>query len=255
MTAQRRLAYLLPSAAGSMLGVAFGAAAVLRRSKPLHPKGTVWDAVLYRTGTAGQWGSAWLDQPGEDRGLARLSRAVGVPAPVPDILGLALMFGDAEGPRHDLLLASTGLRRITRFVLLPRQNPARTTYTCLFPYAARRGPVVLAAAPIMPPQSTTPSPPRSDPASRLTFRMLAASPGGRWQPFGRLELAARADDGPDLPLRFDPIVNPLPDLGYYPALRRLREPAYTAARRFGPAVPLTGWPAIITGTRRRARRY
>ena len=164
------------------------------------------------------------------------------------------MFGDPEGPRHDLLLASTGLHRITRFVLLPRQNPVRTTYTCLSPYAAPRGSVVLAAAPTPQPQPTAASPPGSDVASRLTFGMLAASPGGRWQPFGRLELAARADDEPDLPLRFDPILNPLPDLHHYPALRRLREPAYTAARRFGPAVPLTGWPAIITGTRRRARR-
>jgi hypothetical protein len=184
----------------------------------------VWDATVRRTGTARRWGSAWLDEPGEDRGLARLSRSVGLPAALPDILGLAFTFDDPDGTRHDLLLSTAGLGRVTRFVLVPRHDPARVGYTCLFPYAAPKGPVVLAATPV------TPS------ARQLVFQLLAASPGGRWQPFGRLELVARTDPEPDLPVRFDPVLHPLPGLDYYPALRRLREPAYAAARRFSPAL-------------------
>jgi hypothetical protein len=224
MTMQRPLASFLPALAGSALAVGFGAAALLRRRKPLHPDGTVWDATVRRSGAAQRWGSAWLDEAGTDRGLARLSRSVGLPDPVPDILGLALTFEDPAGTRHDLLLSSTGLRPVTRFVLLPRRNAARAGYGCLLPYKAPTGPVMIAAIPV----------PAS--ARQLVFQLVAASPGGRWQPFGRLELTARADPEPDLPVRFDPILHPLPGLAYYPALRRVREPAYAAARRFSPAL-------------------
>jgi hypothetical protein len=214
---------VLPAAAGAVLGGAFGAVALMRRGKPLHPKGVVLDAVLRRTGAGGRWESAWLDEPGADRGLTRLSRAVGLPAGVPDVLGLALTFGAPGGPRHDLLLASTGLGRVGRFVLVPRRDPAGARYTSLFPYRSARGPVVLAAVPV--PLR------RTGPAGSLVFRLLAARPRGRWREFGRLELTVRTGDEPDLPVRFDPILNPLPGLGWYPALARLREPAYAAARR------------------------
>jgi hypothetical protein len=160
-----------------------------------------------------------------------LSRAVGLPAGVPDILGLALTFGEPDGPRHDLLLATTGLGHVTRFVLRPKQDPFDATYTCLFPYAAPHGPVVLAAEPLQRTRPEAAISPSIDPARPLTFRMLAATPGGQWQEFGQLELTDRASDERDLLLRFDPMLNPLPGLGWYPALTRLREPAYAAARR------------------------
>jgi hypothetical protein len=200
---------------------------------PLHRKGSVFDAVLRRNGTAHPCGSAWLDLPGEDQGVARLSRAVGLPSGVPDILGLALRFGDPGGPRHDLLLASTGLGPVTRFMLQPRQDPLDTTYSCLLPYAGPGGPLVLAAAPAVTPRRKAEGSPGAARGRRLTFHMLVAALRGRWQEFGRLELTVRAGGEPDPPLRFDPILNPLPDLGWYPALVRLREPAYAAARWLG----------------------
>jgi hypothetical protein len=47
----------------------------------------------------------------------RQSRAVGLPSPAPDIFGLAVRV-PTEGGRHgDLLFATTGLGRITRFTL------------------------------------------------------------------------------------------------------------------------------------------
>jgi hypothetical protein len=230
---RRSVPAVLMTAAGSVLGGLSAAAALLRHGKPLHPEGTVYDALLRRTGTARRWGSAWLDEMGEDRGLVRLSRAVGLPAAVPDILGLALTFDGPDGARHDLLLATTGLGPVTRFVLLPRQDPFGVAYTCLLPYATPHGPVVMAATPV------AGSPLE---AAHPTFRMLAASPGGPWLEFGRLELTARASAEPDLPLRFDPILNPLPDLGWYRALTRLREPAYAAARRLGAAASPTSGP-------------
>ena len=88
---RRSVPAVLMTAAGSVLGGLSAAAALLRHGKPLHPAGTVYDALLRRTGTARRWGSAWLDEMGEDRGLVRLSRAVGLPAAVPDILGLRFL--------------------------------------------------------------------------------------------------------------------------------------------------------------------
>jgi hypothetical protein len=213
----------VPTAAGWVLGGLFGAAAIVRGGRPLHPKGTVCTAVLRRTGMADGWGAGWLEEPGEDHGTARLSRAIGLPGALPDILGLALAFRGPNGRRHDLLLATTGVGSLTRFLLLPRRDTVRSTYTSLFPYAAPRGPVVLAAEPV----ATA----RPLPEGRA-FRMLAARPAGRWREFGRLELTDTA--AADLPIRFDPALHPLPDLRLYGPLSRLREPAYAAARRLGP---------------------
>jgi hypothetical protein len=66
----------------------------LRHGKPIHPRGVVARAVVKRMGSMhGRWGVPWLDEPGTDVGIVRLSRAAGFPAPVPDVLGLALRLG------------------------------------------------------------------------------------------------------------------------------------------------------------------
>ncbi|EIE98450.1 hypothetical protein [Saccharomonospora glauca] len=208
------------SAVGSLLGGVFGTLARVRHGKPLHPRGTVFDAVLRRIGAPEPWGAEWLDTPGEDHGLVRLSRSVGLPRPLPDVLGLAFTFDDPTGDRHDLLLATTGLSPGTRFVLLPRRDPFDAPYGSLFPYRAAKGLVLLAA----------------EPTSRDRFRLLAASPAGRWREFATLELTKGTDVEEDQPIRFDPMRYPLPGLSWPPALARLREPAYAAARRVPAAV-------------------
>lgn len=207
------------AAAGSVLGGLSAAAARLRHAKPLHPTGRAYDARVRRAGTGDRYGAPWLDRPGEDRGLARLSRAVGLPGGVPDVLGLALTFDGPDGVRHDLLLASTGLGALGRFVLRPRRDPFASAYTSLLPYASSRGPLLLAAVPAL-----------GHPGPLPAFRLLVARLAGRWREFGSLDLSERAGPDPDPPVRFDPILHPLPGLAYYPALVRLREPAYAAAR-------------------------
>jgi hypothetical protein len=54
-------------------------------------------------------------------------------------------------------------------------------------------------------------------------------------PLGRLTLGAALTPEDDPPIRFDPIENPVPGLTNYPAVTRLREPAYAAARRLWPS--------------------
>lgn len=203
------------SAVGSVLGDVFGTVAKIRHGKPLHPRGIVYDAVLRRTGSPEPWDAEWLDTPGEDHGLVRLSRSVGLPRPLPDVLGLALTFSGPNGERHDLLLATTGLQPGARFALLPRRDPFAAPYGSLFPYRTPRGLVLLAAVP----------------TSRTEFRLLAAAPAGRWRQFATLELTGRTGPEPDQPIRFDPVLHLLPGLTWPSALARMREPAYAAARR------------------------
>lgn len=99
-------AHSLASSAGTGLGTLFGALASVRRTKPLHPAGSVHPAQLVRTDAGPGWGVAWLDEPGTDAGCVRLSRSLGLPQGWPDLLGLAFRFRDSDG-NHDLLLAST----------------------------------------------------------------------------------------------------------------------------------------------------
>lgn len=219
---RRSLLSAVAAPAGSALAAFFSAVGWVRRDRPLHPDGVVVDAVLRRTGVRNrQWGTAWLDQPGEDHGQVRLSRAAGLPGVLPDVLGLAFTFRTDDGHRHDLLLATTGLDAVSRFLLTPARDPWKATYTCLLPYTAARGSVLLAAAPAQ-------NRPRS-------FRMLAAPRTGSWEPFGELALAAGRHEDQATVLRFDPVVHPLPGLTWRPWLARLREPSYAAARRRTPA--------------------
>jgi hypothetical protein len=105
------------------------------------------NAAVYRTGAPARWDAAWLDEPGEDHGIARLSRAVGLPGQVPDIMGLALALHGPTATHYDLLLASTGRGRLMRFALTLRRDLTRAFYSPLLPYASASGPVLLAAEP------------------------------------------------------------------------------------------------------------
>ncbi|HZN20805.1 MAG TPA: hypothetical protein VFB84_21880 [Micromonosporaceae bacterium] len=226
----------LPRIAGPALGAVFGAVAAVRRDRPLHPKGVVLHAVVNRTGSIEPWGSAWLDQPGEDHGLVRLSRAVGLPAKLPDILGLALTWAGDAGQRHDVLLATTGLSPLTRFLLVPRRDPVNSGYASLLPYSSPRGPVLLAAVPARRRPAVRLDGVASEAARQpLWFRLLVATPFGGWHQFGSLKLTAREHAAADPPLRFDPVRNPPQGLRWHRPLAEVREPAYAAARRFGPA--------------------
>src|SRR5689334_3293962 len=98
----------------------------------MHPRGAVFDAVLERTGSAPPWGVPWLDDPGRDDVVVRLSRGAGLPAPLPDLLGLAIRL-PGDGDPVDLLLTSTGRGALTRLVPVPRRDSA-TAYSSIMGY-------------------------------------------------------------------------------------------------------------------------
>jgi len=208
----------LPRVAGAALAAASAGLTRLRGAKPVHPRGSVVAATVHRTGAARPWGAAWLDELGQDAALVRLSRSVGLPGPLPDVLGLALRTR-GPGGSHDVLLASTGTGALTRFLLAPRRDPARCGYTSVLPYRSPRGPVLLAAVPAGP-----------WPGTSARFRLLAAPVRGPWEPFGELHLHGPLD-GPDAAMDLDPVLGVPPGLAVPAALAAVRAPAYAAARR------------------------
>src|SRR3954464_5247834 len=190
------------AAGGQALRAATSTLAAARpAAKPLHPEGSVVQGTLERFGPSPRTGVAWLDEPGEDNVLARQSRAVGLPTPVPDIFGLALRVSVGAGRYGDVLLATTGLGRLSRFTLTPARSPYTRPMTTLLPYRTSAGPVVLAGV-------------HQD---EVTVELSCALLAGPWGPFARLRLDA-ADPGsrPDASISFDPLLNTLPGLDNYP---------------------------------------
>jgi hypothetical protein len=204
------------TAGGRTLAAATGVLAALRPAgKPLHPEGVVTDGVLHRFGAEVASGAAWLDGVGEDHVRMRRSRAVGLPAPAPDIFGLALRAPLPGGGYGDLLFASTGLGRLTRFTLTPARTPYTRPLTTLLPYRTPSGPVLLSAVH------------RAEDSLDLAW----AAGTGRWRRFASLRLGQDPALSEDAPVSFDPVRNPLPGLDVYDWVSRLREPSYGTARR------------------------
>jgi hypothetical protein len=203
---------LLARTAGGALATATTTLGALRRRvKPLHPEGDLRHATLTRLPGPVRSGVRWLDSAGQDEAVVRVSRGVGLPDALPDVQGLAIKL-ELDGAAADILLASTGLGRLTRYVLTATRRPSGRPLTSLLPYRSPRGALLLAAVP----------------ESEHAYELRWAGPVGPWHTFGRLELGAPVGD--DLTVSFDPIVNVVPGMTQYSWVRKLREPAYWTAR-------------------------
>ncbi|NGN93922.1 hypothetical protein G5C66_14360 [Nocardioides sp. KC13] len=197
---------------GRVLQTAVGVLAHLRPAdKPLHPHGTVHLAVLRRHPGA-TTGAAFLDEGGTDEVVVRLSRATGLPEPVPDVNGLALRVPTIRGEHADLLLATTGQGRWTRFLLAPRTGLPDGFFSTLLPYRTPTGPVWVGAQLV-----------------EGTWQLMWARAGTDWTSFATLELTV--ESGRDLLLSFDPTRATPPGLEIYEWHRRVRAPAYATARK------------------------
>ncbi len=209
------------AAGGQLAGVALGAVGRVRRGKPLHPRGTVHEAVLTVWGVERPWQVPLLDEAGEHRGVVRVSRAAGLPPPLPDVRGLALRLNEPTGP-VDLLLSTTGVGPLTRYVLLPRLTDRRPM-TTLLPVRTPTGPLLLRLTPVA-----------SGPATR-TWLLAAARGSGPWEPTGRLVATTRpVHPDPDPPLRFDPVRHLPTGVSQYPWVRLARDPSYVRSRQWSP---------------------
>lgn len=204
------------SGGGRLLATATaGVAAVRRAAKPLHPEGHVVTARVRRFGAVPATGVPWLDEEGTEEVLVRASRAVGLPDVLPDIHGLAVRipFGERHG---DLLLASTGVGRFTRFMLTGSRSLGGRPMTTLLPYHSPSGPVLIGAVP----------------RDEKVLELAVAQAWGPWRPFGELVLpTADSETWHDEHVDFDPLLNTVPGLSNYRWVEELREASYLRARR------------------------
>lgn len=207
---------------GQVAGQVLGAAAAVRRSKPIHPRGVLHAGRLRRHGGGGT-GVPLLDDPGTSECVVRVSRSVGLPPPLPDVHGVAVRLEEA-GHLVDLLFATTGTGRISRYVLLPRRSP-RAPMTTIMPLRTSAGALQLLLTPDVLAEDSQ------------GWELSVSTPSRRtWQPVGRLT-AGTGPAGPeeDPPLRFDPVRHLADGAAVDRWIRLVREPAYVLSRRRWPA--------------------
>lgn len=225
------------SAIGKGFEVLFRGIKHVRRHRPIHSRGLRLDGEVVVHGSDLPSGITWVDTPSRTPATARISRSVGAPDGLPDIVGLAVRIhhpgtGPTPSTFSDILLSSTGWSFPGRFVLVPRLGVSGAPLTTMMPYQGDDGPVLLGARTLDP---------RGLPSSLRGFRralgaapwqlgLYFATPRGSWHRFGiltlRLDPAAEEKD-----LRFDAILHPLAGAGTYEWARRVREPSYALSRR------------------------
>ncbi|TDC68699.1 DUF1990 family protein [Actinomadura sp. GC306] len=207
----------------------------LRGDRPLHPEGLVFDATLSLTGTGRHWGVPFLDDFAEVRGHARLSRAVGLPEALPDILGLALRWPQADsgdGATAELLLATTGRSVPGRRLLRPGNRWSPAFFGSLLPYRAGDRTVLLGAVgrrePAVPARLTALA--HAVDERPLQFDLVVATGLGRWERFGVLRLTGPARGDDERPMRFNPARHPINGLVPAGLPQQVRGPVYAAVQ-------------------------
>ena len=228
---------LLGEVAGLSIGAVLAALAAVRRGKAFHRDGVVHDARLAITGAAAAPQAAQLlSRRGEHRAIVRFSRAVGLPRPIPDLLGLSLRVPHAYGhDRHqDLLLVTSADYPLLHHIFLPALDVQQRPYTSSLPYRACGELFLVGALP----RRESPRPDGRDDfdrlhiaasTGRLEFDLAVAPVAGRFRPVGSLRIGRRL--GPELDaLRFNPWNT---GGGMQPAgwLNHARDPAYKLSQR------------------------
>ena len=184
------------------------AASNVRGQRVLHPRGRTYGGRLVVSGGA-SYGAPLLDEPGSYDVLVRRSRSAGLPAPLPDIHGLAVRVLDCYGPgRHqDWLVDSTLPQPLLRRLPLPRFTPQ--VYSSLLPYDVGGVKLLLGA------RATTDG-----------YELLVATPQGPWSQVGHVTVCDVVAGGRQV--RFDPWTT---GAGITPTglVQELRRGAYPAA--------------------------
>jgi len=220
-------------ALGLLLGGAIGAILTVRRPRPIHSSGAVFEGELTVRRASVPSGIRGFDAHAGEviPVIARVSRSAGLPSWLPDVYGLALRWEDGGRP-VDVQLSATGVGVPGRFVLAPHLRPDRATLSSVVPYRTSGGPVLICARTVagrsLPPDvGALRDAVEEEP---WLLRLYSATPRGRWHPFADLRLTdARGEDDPGL--RFDIDLHPLEGATSYDAVRAVRQPAYRLAQR------------------------
>jgi hypothetical protein len=183
----------------SAVSAVFAALARVRGNvRALHPIGRAYRARLELAADAPL-------APAPAEAVARLSRATGLRAPLPDVHGLAFRTGE-----QDMLLSATWHRHLLR----PSRSIWRGELSTILPYEQAGRRFVIGALPAGPGR----------------FLLTDAPPWGRWrEPWGELALGAALDPDASAALCFHPW-NTAPDLVPAGLVNALRRPSYAASQ-------------------------
>ena len=199
------------AAAGAVVDGTLAAVAAVRRGKAVHPHGAVHRATLHVPGAPAAPEAARLfSEPGEHEALVRFSRSVGLPRPLPDLLGMAIRVLDAYGPdRHqDLLMVTSVDLPVAHHMFVPAGDVQQRVYSSSLPFRAGDERFLVGALP----RPDSPRPDGDDEldrlrraaaTGRLRFDVAVARLGGRFRPVAELHVGEPL--GPELDaLRFNP---------------------------------------------------
>ena len=217
---------------GYGIAAALAAVAAARGGKAVHPHGVVYEARLLIHGAPGAaLGSELLDTPAAHMAIMRFSRSLGLPRPLPDLLGVSLRVIDAYGPdRHqDVLTVSSVDRPVLHHGFVPASDVQQRAYSSSLPYRAGNQRFLLGVVP----DAGSPRPEGGDEfdrlgraaaGGRLVFGLAVAPVNGRFTRIGTLRVRERLPDNLDA-LRFSPF-NCGGGLQPVGLLNRLRDYAY-----------------------------
>jgi hypothetical protein len=188
----------------------------MRGAKSLHPYGVVCEARLSVTGAS--WaprGAQLLRQAGEHPALVRFSRALGLPEPLPDLLGMSIRVPDAYGPNRDqdFLLVSSADLPVIHHLFLPTRDPRGRPYTSSLPYRAGSEHFLVGAVP----------------AGPRRYDLAVAPLMGRFRPVATLEVGDALPDEANA-ITFNP-ANTGGGLEAEGFLNRVRSIAYPLSQR------------------------
>lgn len=215
----------------TIVRTAFQTGAWLRQARVFHPRGIRLAGRFRATSDYEPWFG-----PGDRAVIARLSKGLGSPGGVPDVLGLAFRVLDRDEHPWDFALATTGRSTLGRLVITPARAWTTARFGTLLPYRfADAAPVWLFAEPLdaddLPNSASLQA--LDDHLDKRVIRFSLTADGIGRPPVtvGELDLR-RAEPGEHRTDFFDPILNRPADVTMIPqAVNWLRESAYTGSRR------------------------
>ncbi len=235
-----RPADVVARAAGVSTGAVLAAGSALRRGKVVHPHGVVFEARMIVGGArAAPPAAELLSRPAEHAALVRFSRSLGLPRPLPDLLGMSIRVLDAYGHRahQDFLLVTSADLPVLHHVFLPAGDVQQRPYTSSLPFRAGQERFIVGALPC----EDSPRPGGSDEldraraaaaTGRMRFELAVAPPRGRFVPVAELRIGAPAPDHLDA-MQFEPWKGGggLEPVGVLNAMRRYAYPMSDRAWR------------------------
>lgn len=216
-----------------------GALTSMRHARLIGRSGSAYRAQLEITPGSRRLRSPLFDRPGVYDITLRVSRAVGVPDPLPDLLGLAIKIPAANGPGRDqdLLLFSSASGPLARQTAVPATSFLGRRYSTISPYLVGGRPLMFGAVAsrrVVYDGGTALA--ELDVAAitgNLSFELQVATPVGRWRSVGVIRVGAGLNDAEADAIRFNPW-NTGPTILPFGIADAIRRPAYLGAQKRRP---------------------